>query len=261
MASVCQRRNLFLNNINNNFDQILDEILNKTKTLLSSNAHFHIQMPNRTSVKSGYYIRRLTNTRARGLYISITGNILLNEDVWCRKTIIHETLHALSKITHENFPLRYKDFLNEGFTELFTGYILWHLLNNCHEEWYENRLTYCSVSYERNVRLFYTFFRFVNIREGINYFFGSGRKQWKRRWKDLISSIARINNKKFRNPLHMRALEQNAIEDVFQQECERFFGPEFRRIYDTESKFLDYSLIKFHSSNRFSPLPKTILFM
>lgn len=77
-------------------------------------------------------------------------------DKACRKTAIHELLHASSFFTQtpELYELykREKHFI-EGFTEFFAGYVLFIKCEECYKKWIKE-FYICSLSYKQYVRIF-----------------------------------------------------------------------------------------------------------
>ena len=103
-------------------------------------------------IGSGGYARG----RYRGSYNPELGMIVLYGNNWCRKTLIHELLHAISAFTHvpglQRIAMRVIYF-NEGLTELLTGYILFTKYKECYNAWIEDRYSVCSISYKEDVRV------------------------------------------------------------------------------------------------------------
>ncbi len=98
-----------------------------------------------------------TYTSSSGEYDPITKTIVLYNGLWCRTTLIHELLHAISYFSR--VPELYhvamcESYLIEGLTEFLTGYVLYSKYPDCHTQWISKRHPVCSVTYEMYVRLF-----------------------------------------------------------------------------------------------------------
>ncbi|MHA1595072.1 MAG: hypothetical protein ACTSXX_10080 [Candidatus Baldrarchaeia archaeon] len=140
-------RNLFLRKIHN-----LNHLLNRTSSDIRETLNTRIFPPKNLKITL-----EPRKSIARGSYSPKRKLITLYNDDWCRKTLIHETLHAISAFSQ--IPKLYniydheRDFV-EGLTEFLTGYVLFKKHKNCYEEWIEGRYPVCSISYENFVRLF-----------------------------------------------------------------------------------------------------------
>jgi len=95
---------------------------------------------------------------ARGVYDPTARKIVLSKGESCRKTFIHEILHAASYFSwvRELYDLavREREFV-EGLTEFVTGYVLFRKYPECYRNWIRGPLAHpvCAISYERYVRL------------------------------------------------------------------------------------------------------------
>ncbi len=91
----------------------------------------------------------------RGGYDPFDNEIKLYNDAWCRKTLIHEVLHALSYFYREreliNKSLTDWRPVVDGLNEFFTGLILYITRKehpSCYDHWLEKSFIQCRISYE-----------------------------------------------------------------------------------------------------------------
>ena len=102
-------------------------------------------------------IWRSPSILVRGGYDPVTKTIVLSDRLWCRKTFIHELLHAVSyfsRVPRLYDILKHESDFVEGLTEFLTGYVLYSKYGDCYTEWISKRYRVCSIPYERYVRLF-----------------------------------------------------------------------------------------------------------
>lgn len=183
----------------------------------------------------------------RGCYIYPPAVILLHENgdnrnSWCRKTMIHETLHSVSLYSRiwDRFPniLRLHKFFREGITECLAGYILFKRHRDCYEGYKSNQLYRCSISYRQHVRLWCSFCQCVGIRD-IAEFYLSSQENPADAWNQLVQSVHAKGFTTFNYQLDPgRAFN----EPQFRQVCIDSF-PDFMEIYESLSRCLDFSRI------------------
>jgi len=173
----------------------------------------------------------------RGKYYPSTGKILLNQELWCIKTFIHETMHALSIFSvRGDLALPYNDLI-EGLTEFFTGCYLeqYHTAcyTNCWRKQEENR---CHHSYQIPLKIWSGFSRYISIKETAKIFFWDNNRNWELKWQNFITHINQTGYPKFHNIVGQRVLP-NWL--AFHLECKRSFNKEYERIYSSIDKTLD----------------------
>lgn len=178
----------------------------------------------------------------RGLYDSETGKIILCLGKWCRETLIHETFHTVSfGATRMDLGRRYLDFF-EGLTEFFTGYVMFCRYPDCYEAWRTERFQECSVTYDRFVRLWAAFCRFIRIQELFRVYFWNGTNDWEAKCEELLASIHQAGYQNFGD---FRRRPIPTVEMKILDECLKNFGrAQFRHIYESPlSEILDFRQI------------------
>jgi len=109
----------------------LDEVRNELIKAIESTLGLRVYPPEELRVVPvSVPIRRSPTAIVRGGYDPITKTVVLSDRSWCRKTFIHELLHAVSYFSRvpklfEVFK-RESDFV-EGLTEFLTGYVVYQL--------------------------------------------------------------------------------------------------------------------------------------
>ena len=132
----------------------IDEVIGDIKQSLNTNIFLPHDLkikilPQDSRNQYGRIIRGGYNCKIRTLYL--VGHF------WCRKTAIHEILHATSTFSWDPELceiVKQEEEIIEGATEFFTGYILYTKYRNCHQKWINKEHPVCQISYERYVRLF-----------------------------------------------------------------------------------------------------------
>ncbi len=188
-----------------------------------------------------------TNIGWRGCYGYNIAAILLhengdNKNSWCRTTLTHEILHAVSSYSRiwDMFPnlMRLHRFFIEGITECLTGYLLLNNHKECYEKWKSNKLFRCTISYEQHVRTWCAFCQCVGI-EDLAKFYLSTHEDPVKNWQQLVRSVHAKGLKKFNYQINpSRAFR----EPQFRQICINSF-PDFMANYLSLSKSLDFSCI------------------
>lgn len=138
----------------NNLDEVRDELIKEIEDTLELRVYPPEEL---RIVPTSVPICGSPTAIVRGGYDPITKTVFLSDRLWCRKTFIHELLHAISCFSRvsELFEVfkRESDFI-EGLTEFLTGYVLYSRYGDCYTEWVSKKYLVCSISYERYVRLF-----------------------------------------------------------------------------------------------------------
>ena len=177
---------------------------------------------------------------ARGLHLPSFGKILLHQDNWCRKTLIHEALHSLSVFNVRSDLLRYR-FLCEGITEFLTGYILFRKYSKCYEAWRQERFAECKVTYKRQARLWCVFCNFIGIKEVVKIYFWNPSISWQQNYNQFLDAIHNAGYLNFRDIFMLDPTP--TLEEVFKQECINNFSSAFLEIFESRRRSLDYSRI------------------
>jgi hypothetical protein len=179
---------------------------------------------------------QIADPAIRGRYYSIGNKIILNDDKWCRKTLIHECLHGLSIFSHpcnsDTFNLT--KLFNEGITEFLTGYLLWKKFNKCYNDWKLSTFPkWCNMSYRKETKIFFAFCGCVNIQSLTSLYFGTQSNNFYSAWSSFIKDIRRVTSKKFTDVLTIG--QRIGLTNAFKNECERIFKKKLQ-------KNLDYSI-------------------
>lgn len=92
-------------------------------------------------------------SNAKGVYRTRDKRIFLREDQWCRRTLIHEVLHALSHFAREHNVGTAHFYLRESLNEFMTGYVLWKTVSECYDAWRFKTNEMCKLfAYEIGLR-------------------------------------------------------------------------------------------------------------
>jgi hypothetical protein len=259
--ATCVDSDPFVTIARSNFDQALADALADIRTELYPAASFVMAQPdvfNYSNYGLPTIIARGSNrlseldpllfevTIGKGLignYYPSIGRIFLKKTKWCRHTLIHETLHSVSTFADQHnirTAIQYR-FLNEGLTELFSGYILWKKYNSCYVFWknrYPNVRCTSSESYHKWTRLWYTFCRFVPFNTVAELFFNDNHLLWADQWSNFLQDISNIGYT-FSDPLRR---SQGIPEDRFLLECKKSFGEnQVEKIFEKDSYDFDFS--------------------
>lgn len=177
-----------------------------------------------------------------GAYLTKTNEIIFVKGLWCVKTPIHESLHAVSS-TQELEEARQLFFLFEGLTECLTGYLLYktyrYTYSNCWKT--DSRDSQCRMSYESHCRLWGSFFHFVPMKVIIQLYF-EFPPDWKRMCQRFADSVRRSGYRSFRDVLTNVFSTPPITDQDFRKECERVFGKKFT-IFSRTPVALDFSSV------------------
>ena len=176
----------------------------------------------------------------RGAYNPRVDKILLEKDSWCRKTMIHESLHSVSIFNDPRNRDKYEmtRLFAEGATEFLTGLLLFRKHKNCHENWRLRRFPqWCSASYPRQTKTFLAFCGCANVQSLLDLYFGTHTNDLLVGWSEFIRAIRRDTGKRFKDVF--KEGERIGLMMAFKNECERQFGKKFRKL----QKLLDYSKV------------------
>lgn len=167
----------------------------------------------------------------RGLYDYSSGKIFLSKDRWCLKTLIHEGFHSVSFFAVRPDLRRKLLYLNEGLTELFTGYILYKRYMECYKAWKQDLYEVCSVTksaYLPWVKLLASFCRFVPLTELYKVYFWDGTANWEKRYHEFLAAIHRAGYPRFQDIMRK---PKPTLEMSLLRECKKVFGKRFDSIY------------------------------
>jgi len=212
---------------------------------------FYLDAPQRVFVLSDMQWRsnpKLTRSPGlRGIHHYAPAVTLLHENgdnhnSWCRKTLIHETLHSVSLYSriHSSFPniVRLHESLIEGITECLIGYILLKSHPECYQGWKTSRLFRCSVSYRERVRLWCSLCQCVGVRS-VAEFYLSQQAILPDAWNGLVSAVQAMGHTSFNYQLEAG---KAFSEPHFRQVCVDSI-PSFLHIYESLTRCLDFSQI------------------
>ena len=127
----------------------------------------------------------------RGLYNPNTNELILNKGHWCRKTLIHETLHAASYFSQEEYERLNEKIriLIEGMTEFLQGYIMYKEYPECYKAWVNQKYPICSlpITYEPATQAFAALARHVPIREITKLYIWQPNTNWYAQYKKFLN--------------------------------------------------------------------------
>lgn len=176
----------------------------------------------------------------RGAYIPRGNKILLEEDNWCRKTMVHESLHSVSIFSDPRNRDRYEmtRLFAEGATEFMTGLLLFRGHTDCYENWRFGRFPqWCSVTYPRETKTFLAFCGCANAESLLDLYFATQTNDLSLAWSGFITSIRQYTGTRFKDVF--KEAERIGLYIAFRNECERQFGKKFRKL----QKLIDYNRI------------------
>lgn len=177
---------------------------------------------------------------ARGAYIPCANKILLEDDNWCRKTIVHEALHSVSIFSDPSNKDTYEmtRLFAEGATEFLTGLLLFRRHQDCYDNW---RLAcfphWCSVSYPKETRTFLAFCGCADSQSLMDLYFGTQTRDLSAAWTEFTTAIRRKTGKPFKDVFQEG--KRIDLTMAFKNECERQFGKKFRKL----QKLFDYGRV------------------
>jgi len=178
---------------------------------------------------------------SRGRYYPVGNKILLNHEKWCRKTLIHESLHSVSIFSHPSNSAFFERTLGfaEGLTEFLTGLLLWRDHNNCYENWRSRRFRQiCGFSYPRDIRILFAFCGCVNLQCLIDLYFGTQTNIFPNAWTDFNEAIRNTTGNNFKDVLE-EGMRIGLIR-AFEIECELQFKKKFRKL----RRSIDYDILQ-----------------
>lgn len=166
----------------------------------------------------------------RGRYYPKGNKIILQNGSWCKKTLIHETLHSLSIFNLEQnldeFD-RTKIFA-EGLTEFVTGLFLHRKHMECYESWKLGKFPqWCNLSYPRETRTFYALCGFVHVQRLLDFYFGIQENNLIRAWSMFLAAVRRETKLNFKD-VYSKGIRIELLTE-FKNECEKQLGKKFRR--------------------------------
>jgi len=166
----------------------------------------------------------------RGGYDPVSRTIILSNGLWCRKTLVHEMLHAVSYFTRVPQLLevfrRETDFV-EGLTEFLTGYVLYSAYRECYQRWLSREYIVCSISYERFVRLFGALAHvYVSIRDLVRLYIYDPGRDWFREYEEFLRRYG-LEDFLLNKPREMRRVPSSMLlEDIASKALRQRFGEE-----------------------------------
>lgn len=166
----------------------INEIIDEIKQNLNTN----IVLPQELEVKIlPQYSRNQYGRIIRGGYNCETRILYLVGPLWCRKTVIHEILHASSSFSwHPQLckKIRQEEEIVEGVTEFFTGYILYTKHRNCYQNWINRKYPACQISYEKYTRLFGAATQlYISLQDLINIYFYNPQINWYEEYENFLN--------------------------------------------------------------------------
>lgn len=188
------------------------------------------------------------SVNSRGRYLYGQAAILLHENgdtknLWCRTTLIHETLHSASlfsrirpSFTKAIWSMQRN--LREGITECLTGYVLLKRHPECYKGWVSNQLDRCSISYRASVRVWCSLCQLVGIKK-LAEFYLSTEDNMAHPWNRFSQSIQDKGHQNFAYPLDEA---KGFNETEFREICINSI-PGFRETYESFTRCYDFESI------------------
>jgi len=233
-----------------NLNEVRDKLVKDIEDVLG----LRVYLPDGLRIRIIQSIPRTSSTLVRGGYDPITKTIELIDGLWCRKTFIHELLHAISFFSHVHEvceALRNEDEFIEGLTEFLTGYVLHSKYSNCYDEWILNRYPVCVISYERQVRLFGAVAQMlIPISDFNKIYVYDPQVNWFNKYERFLSNYGLedflINKPKKKRKIPLSILLENMVARVLRERLGEEKVDEFRELLHEAplSEVLDYSKMK-----------------
>jgi len=184
-------------------------------------------------------IRDPTIGQSKGQYRSGTNEMVLVKDLWCVKTVIHETLHAVSSTQQLEEAIQLKP-LFEGLTECLAGYLLYKKYPPSFNCWKDNPDSWCRMSYAPFCRLWGSFFRFVPIKTVIPLYF-EFPPDWRRACQRFVDAVRQSGYRDFPDVLGEALSSTPSMYWIFRSKCRGVFGKRFT-IFCGTSIAIDFSI-------------------
>lgn len=252
---ACVFRDAFLDRHRANPTAIHTEILSQIRSDLFDRVNFGISTRAETILEFGtprsfranedryvvldpYAYLTAINGHSRASYNIQSGRIFLRGFHWCISTLIHETLHSVSLFTND-IPTGNLLFLNEGLTDLLTGFLLFKRYPPCFEKWKLNNDNLCNRGndYLEWAKIWYTFFRFVNFEEIVSLYFWNN-KSWNEVWTMFIEKLA-AHGLRFDNIFYGR--NRDSLKDMFLNKCANLWRRDFEALFELEGGDFDFN--------------------
>jgi len=176
---------------------------------------------------------RVEGVLARGGYDPYRRIIVLAGDLWCWKTLIHETLHSMSAFFRDEELIPYSleewRLVVEGLTEFLTGCVLYRQRREreCYEYWVRRRYAPCRISYERYVRTFAALTQTLGItRCTLNkIFFHGAVRDWRSEYWSFLQSYGLPDLfRAWRGPQELEGAILKALMDGGRKRAAEEFG-------------------------------------
>jgi len=173
-----------------------DKIYGEALPLIKKTFNFPAQLPPHLGIIESpredythFYCRR---TQLRGGYDYTENSIILYHGKYCRKTVIHETLHAASYFAYGRFSELFDKLriIIEGLTEFLTGYILYRNFKTCYREWLKCESKVCQISYKDETRLFGALARYISISELAALYLWQPEVDWYQKYHDFLAKYS-----------------------------------------------------------------------
>lgn len=175
----------------------------------------------------------------KGAYNNIDHQIILQQNFWCIKTLIHENLHSCSITARIPNLLKYRSFF-EGITEFFAGYILYREFSSAYEHcWKGDSTLLCSMSYGVETRTMISIARYVPMMYIRQLYFGKTLKDWQSSWESVEKYIKTKIDSTFSNPLNVK--NGLTLFSELQDQCIKWKN--FEQIFELTESSTDLSKI------------------
>lgn len=240
MSCDCEVRNqLFIDSNLKNLEKFSKKAFGLIKKNLEKNAIREIKKNIREVDNHTFKeITKKFGNSPRGAYNNYDNQILLQQNMWCIKTLIHENLHACSITARIPQLLKYRNFF-EGITEFFAGYVLYKEYNLAYQKcWKGDKTILCSMSYNEETKTMISFTNFVPIEFLKNIYFGKTIKEWQKGWDEIEKYVQTKIKSKFVSPLKTQGM---TFYTDFIDQCEQI--PKFNLIRELNDTSMDISKI------------------
>ncbi len=220
----------------------LNRLVNEIEDVLKIDIYLPPELEIEIKYLPEYYSRFF-----KGGYNYIEKKLYLYGNNWCRKTVLHELLHAASFFTNVaelQLIQKNQEHIVEGLTEFFTGYILFVKYKECYDNWINKKYVICTISYEKYVKLFGAITQvLISVRDLAKLYFYNPNLNWHKIYEEFKKrySLRIFFEAKFPRFPNLRKEFINAIRvKLGDDEVERF---EYLIDEASLNEVLDYSKI------------------
>lgn len=198
-------RDKYYNHLPINLEEYIlsEEFLEPIRSTLNMEVYIQSNPPLRVKECLNTEIQYYGATNCRGAYNPKTNEIWLIDSRWCRKTLIHETLHSLSHFAYgRTTEIGGVKLFNEGLTEFFTGWVMYNHYSHCYRIWLNglidicesckyrtsslNRCMFCSLSYEQELKVIWILVENASIDDIVRLYVWEPGSNWRDIYRDFL---------------------------------------------------------------------------